>query len=296
MRKINLKGMGVAMITPFTENGSVDFLSLSRLIDLQLQSQTDYLVFLGTTAEIPTLTDEEQKEIIRFAVSKVKGQIPLVLGLGGNNTQSVVNKLKTEDFSEIDAILSVAPYYNRPSQEGIYQHYKHIVEASPLPIILYNVPGRTGISISAETTLRLANDFDNIIATKEASANFTQISNILQNKPIDFDVISGDDGVTLPLISIGAIGVISVIGNALPKEFGQLVHSALSGNYEKAKTIHNRLSNLFELICIDGNPAGIKSLLHSMNYIENVLRLPLVPARTSTQDSINKALHALNLQ
>jgi 4-hydroxy-tetrahydrodipicolinate synthase len=296
MRRINLKGMGVALITPFKANGDVDYMALSRLVDYQLQNGSDYLVVLGTTAETPTLTLNEQQAIIHLIVQKVNGQIPLVLGVGGNNTQAVVEKLKSDNFSGIDAILSVVPYYNKPSQEGIYQHYKHIAQATSLPIVLYNIPGRSGVNMTAETTLRLAREFDNIAAIKEASGNMTQIGDIIKNKPRDFQVISGDDGITFPLITFGAVGVISVIGNAFPKEFSRMVRLALSGDYTNALTIHHSFTELFELLFIDGNPAGVKSMLNMMGYIENELRLPLVPTRITTYEKIREVLRELNIK
>lgn len=296
MGYINLKGMGVALITPFKAKGDIDFPALSRLVDFQLQNDADYLVVLGTTAETPTLTSEEQKEITQLVISKAKGKIPIVLGVGGNNTRAVVERLETEDFSGIDAILSVVPYYNKPSQEGIYQHYKQIGEATPLPLVLYNVPGRTGVNMSAETTLRLANENRNIVGVKEASGNMTQIGSIIKNKPADFQVISGDDGITFPLITFGAIGVISVIGNAFPKEFSRMVRLALAGDYANALYIHHRFTELFELLCVDGNPAGVKSMLNMMGFIENELRLPLVPTRITTYEKIREILKELNIK
>ncbi|MDR3061237.1 MAG: 4-hydroxy-tetrahydrodipicolinate synthase [Dysgonamonadaceae bacterium] len=295
MAQINLKGMGVALITPFKEDESVDYTALSRLVDFQLQNGTDYLVVLGTTAETPTLTPEEQSKIIELVVSKVRGQIPVVLGAGGNNTRAVVEKLKNDDFTGIDAVLSVVPYYNKPSQEGIYQHYKAIAEATRLPVILYNVPGRTGVNMTAETTLRLARDFGNVAGVKEASGNITQMDDIIKNKPKNFDVISGDDGITFPLITLGAVGVISVIGNAFPKEFSRMVRLALAGDYGNALTIHHRFTELFELLFVDGNPAGVKSMLNMMGYIENKLRLPLIPTRITTYEKIREVLQQLNI-
>jgi 4-hydroxy-tetrahydrodipicolinate synthase len=259
MAQTNLKGMGVALITPFNEDESVDYTSLARLVDYQLQNGTDYLVVLGTTAETPTLTEEEKKKIIQLVIEKVNGRIPLVLEVGGNNTRALVAQLKQTRYEGIDAILSVAPYYNKPSQEGIYQHYKAIAEATSLPVILYNVPGRTGTNMTAETALRLARDFSGIVAIKEASGNITQMDDIIKNKPKNFDVISGDDGITFPLITLGAIGVISVIGNAFPKEFSRMVRLALEGDFAHALTIHHRYTDLFELLSVDGNPAGVKS-------------------------------------
>lgn len=284
------------MITPFNEDDSVDFTALSRLVDYQLQNGTDYLVALGTTAETPSLTKEEQKEIVRLIIDKVNGKIPVVMGVGGNNTKAVVDQLKHESFEGIDAILSVVPYYNKPSQEGIYQHYKAISEATSLPIILYNVPGRTGVNMTAETTLRIARDCHNVVAIKEASGNITQMDDIIKNKPKNFEVISGDDGITFPLITLGAVGVISVIGNAFPKEFSRMVRLALNGDYANALTIHHSFTELFELLFVDGNPAGVKSMLNMMGYINNKLRLPLVPTRITTYEKIRDILHQLNIK
>ena len=288
--------MGVALITPFKEDESVDYEALARLVDYQLQNGTDYLVVLGTTAETPTLTEEEKKNIINLVVTKVNGRIPIVLGVGGNCTRSVVEKLKNDNFDGIDAILSVVPYYNKPSQEGIYQHYKAIAEATALPIVLYNVPGRTGVNMTAETTLRIAREFKNVIAVKEASGNITQMDDIIKNKPANFNVISGDDGITFPLITLGAVGVISVIGNAFPREFSRMTRLALQGDFANALTIHHRFTELFDLLFVDGNPAGVKSMLNAMGMIENKLRLPLVPTRITTFEAIRKVLNELNIK
>lgn len=296
MADINLKGMGVALITPFKEDESVDYEALGRLVDYLLQNGADYLVVLGTTAETPTLTEEEKKKIIELVVTKVRHRIPIVLGVGGNCTKSVVDKLKNDNFEGIDAILSVVPYYNKPSQEGIYQHYKAIAQATELPVILYNVPGRTGVNMTAETTLRLAREFKNIIAVKEASGNITQMDDIIKNKPKDFNVISGDDGITFPLIILGAIGVISVIGNAFPREFSRMVRLALAGDYDSARTIHHRFTELFSLLFVDGNPAGVKSMLSMMGLVENRLRLPLVSTRIVTYEKIRNVLHELSIK
>ena len=284
--------MGVALITPFKEDESVDYEALARLVDYQLQNGTDYLVVLGTTAETPTLTEEEKKDIINLVVTKVNGRIPIVLGVGGNCTRSVVEKLKNDNFDGIDAILSVVPYYNKPSQEGIYQHYKAIAEATTLPIVLYNVPGRTGVNMTAETT----REFKNVIAVKEASGNITQMDDIIKNKPANFNVISGDDGITFPLITLGAVGVISVIGNAFPREFSRMVRLALAGDYDSARTIHHSFTELFSLLFIDGNPAGAKSMLNAMGFIENKLRLPLVPTRITTFEKIRDVLRQLSIK
>ncbi|WP_455497065.1 4-hydroxy-tetrahydrodipicolinate synthase [Coprobacter sp.] len=295
MTQINLKGMGVALITPFKDDESIDFDALSRLIEYQIQNGIDYLVVLGTTAETPTLTEEEKNEVLSFVVERVKDRVPVVLGLGGNNTRAIVDRLKTETFPGVDAILSVVPYYNKPSQEGIYQHYKAIASATKLPVILYNVPGRTGVNMTAETTLRLAREFENIVAIKEASGNITQMDDIIKNKPKDFMVISGDDGITFPLITLGAVGVISVIGNAFPREFSRMVRLALQGDYANALLIHHKFTELFELLFVDGNPAGVKSILSSMGYIRNQLRLPLVPTRITTYEKIRIVLQKLNI-
>jgi len=288
--------MGVALITPFKDDESVDYDALLRLVDYQLQNGTDYLVVLGTTAETPTLTEEEKKQIVDHVVSRVNGHIPIILGEGGNNTRAIVDKLKKNDYAGVDGILSVVPYYNKPSQEGIYQHYKAISEASSLPIIAYNVPGRTGVNMAADTILRIAADFPNIVAVKEASGNMTQMDEIIKRKPENFDVISGDDGVTFPLITLGAVGVISVIGNAFPREFSRMTRLALEGDYTSALTIHHSFNELFNLLFVDGNPAGVKCMLNMMGYIENKLRLPLVPTRITTYEQIRNVLIELNIK
>ncbi|MCD8263884.1 MAG: 4-hydroxy-tetrahydrodipicolinate synthase [Tannerellaceae bacterium] len=296
MADINLKGVGVALITPFREDDSVDYEALGRLVDFQVQNGTDYLVVLGTTGETPTLTEEEKKKIVSLIVTRVNGRIPIVLGVGGNCTRSIVEKLKNDNFTGIDAILSVVPYYNKPSQEGIYQHYKAVAQATKLPVVLYNVPGRTGVNMTAETTLRIAREFSNVVAIKEASGNITQMDDIIKNKPASFSVISGDDGIAFPLITLGAVGVISVIGNAFPREFSRMVRLALTGDYENACTIHHRFTELFELLFVDGNPAGVKSILHAMGFIENKLRLPLLPTRITTFEKIREVLRQLSIK
>ena len=294
MLNSKLVGMGVALITPFKEDETIDFEALKKLIEHQIQNGTDYLVVCGTTAETPTLTPDEKEQIRGFVAEVAAGRIPLVYGVGGNNTRDVVHKLQTIDLSAYDAILSVTPYYNKPSQEGLYQHYSAIAKSSPLPIILYNVPGRTGVNMSADTTLRLANEFPNICAVKEASGNFSQIDLIIKNKPTDFLVISGDDGITFPLITLGAVGVISVIGNAFPKEFSRMVRLALEGDYSNARQIHYRFTELIELLFVEGNPAGVKSMLALMGMIENKLRLPLVPNTIKTYEKIRRVLSELS--
>ena len=285
--------MGVALVTPFNEDESIDYDALASLVEFQIKNGTDYLVVCGTTAETPTLTQEEKVAVLKFVIQVNQGRVPIVYGIGGNNTNQLVDIIQNFDFTGIDAILSVTPYYNKPSQEGLYRHYAAIAAVSPLPIILYNVPGRTGVNMSANTTLRLANDFKNIQAIKEASGNFSQIDDIIKNKPTDFMVISGDDGITFPLITLGAVGVISVIGNAFPKEFSRMVRLALAGDYEKARIIHHRFTELIELLFVEGNPAGVKSMLAVMGMIKNVLRLPLVPNTIRTYEKIREVLKKL---
>ena len=293
MALIDLKGMGIALVTPFKADGSVDYEALVKLVEYQVQNGTDYLVVLGTTAETPTLTETEKAEIKRLVVTQVRRRVPVVLGVGGNCTRAVVDTLRQADLQDVDAILSVVPYYNKPSQEGIFRHYEAIAEATTRPVILYNVPGRTGTNMTAETTLRLARTFRNIVAVKEASGNIKQMNDIIKNKPADFHVISGDDGITYPLIALGAVGVISVIGNAFPREFSRMVRLALEGDYDNARVIHSRFMELFDLLFVDGNPAGVKSMLNMMGFIENRLRLPLVPTRLTTYEKIREILNRL---
>ncbi|EGJ71752.1 Dihydrodipicolinate synthase [Bacteroides coprosuis DSM 18011] len=296
MIQTKLRGMGVALITPFNEDESIDFPALARMVDFILQNNADFLCVLGTTAETPTLTDEEKEQVKKFVIERANGRVPILLGVGGNNTRAVVESLKNDDFTGVDAILSVVPYYNKPSQEGIYQHYKAIAESTNLPIVLYNVPGRTGVNMTAATTLRIARDFKNVVAVKEASGDITQMDEIIKNKPENFNVISGDDGITFPLITLGAVGVISVIGNAFPREFSRMTRLALQGDYEHALTIHHKFTELFKLLFVDGNPAGVKSILSVMGMIKNKLRLPLIPTRITTFEAIRKVLNELNIK
>ena len=289
------KGLGIALITPFCEDGSVDYKSLVRLMEYQLDNGADFFCILATTGETPCLTKDEKQKIKDLVVSTVKGRVPILMGCGGNNTAAVVEELKTGDFRGIDGVLSVCPYYNKPSQEGLYQHFKAIAAATSLPIVLYNVPGRTGVNLKAETTVRLARDCENIVAIKEASGSLEQVDEIIKNKPKDFAVISGDDALTFPMISCGAEGVISVIGNALPKEFSRMIRLEFKGEYEGARKIHHRFTELFSLLFVDGNPAGVKAMLHEMGFIENVLRLPLVPTRISTLQKMSEILKELKI-
>lgn len=292
-----LKGLGIALITPFTANDEVDYQALGNLIDYQVNNGVDYMVILGTTGETPTLSEEEKAEVTRFAIERIAGRVPVVLGVGGNNTAALVKRLKNDPLTGVDAILSVVPYYNKPSQEGIYQHYAALAEASPVPIIMYNVPGRTGVNMTPELTVRLAKDFpEKLIAIKEASGNLAQMETIIKDKPADFLVISGDDGLAFPLITLGGAGVISVIGNAFPREFGRMVRLTLAGDYDNARSIHHQFLDLFSLLFVDGNPAGVKSMLNAMGYIENKLRLPLVPTRITTYEKIRQVLDGLNIK
>ena len=289
------KGLGIALITPFNEDGSVDYPTLSKLVEYQLKNGADFLCILATTGETPCLTADEKKQIKDTIVSTVHGRVPILMGCGGNNTAAIVEELKTGDFSGIDGVLSICPYYNKPSQEGLYQHFKAISAATKLPIVLYNVPGRTGVNMTAATTVRLARDCKNIVAIKEASGNLEQVDEIIKNKPKDFAVISGDDALTFPMISCGAEGVISVIGNALPKEFSRMIRLEFKGEYEGARKIHHRFTELFSLLFVDGNPAGVKAMLHEMGFIENILRLPLVPTRISTLQKMSEILKELKI-
>ena len=280
------KGLGVALVTPFCEDGSVDYDALVNIIEYQIINGADFFCILATTGETPTLTTEEKSKIKSLIIKTVNGRVPLLIGCGGNNTAAVCSELRQSDFTGIDGVLSVCPYYNKPTQEGLYQHFKAIAEASPLPVVLYNVPGRTGVNLSAGTTCRLASACEKIVAIKEASGNINQIYEILNNKPEDFDVISGDDSLTLDMMKHGAVGIISVIGNGLTGKFSSLVHLAQSGDYRKAEEIDRELSDLYRLLFVDGNPAGIKVLMNKIGLLKNVLRLPLVPASQSTSEKI----------
>lgn len=290
MKQNIFKGLGIALVTPFASDGSVDYDVLKNLLDYQLKNGADFFCILATTGETPTLTKDEKQKIKELVVEKVGDKVPILIGCGGNNTADVVNELQTTDFSGIDGILSVCPYYNKPSQEGLYQHFKAIAGATNMPVVLYNVPGRTGVNLKAETTVRLARDCENIVAIKEASGSLEQVDEIIKNKPDGFDVISGDDALTFPMIACGAAGVISVIGNALPKEFSRMIRLEMKGEIESARKIHHKFTDLFNLLFVDGNPAGVKAMLHEMGMIENVLRLPLVPTRLTTMQKISDCL------
>ena len=290
------KGLGIALITPFKSDGSVDYEALERLVNYQIKQGADFFCILATTGETPCLTQDEKIKIKNLVVKIVNGRLPILMGCGGNNTAVVVDEIRQSDWSGIDGILSVCPFYNKPSQDGLYQHFKAIAQVSPLPVVLYNVPGRTGINLKAQTTIRLANDCKNIVAIKEASGSLEQVDEIIKGKPSHFDVISGDDALTFPMIACGAVGVISVIGNALPKEFSRMIRFEFRGEYEPARKIHHRFTELYSLLFVDGNPAGVKALLSEMGMIENNLRLPLVPTRITTKQKMAEILKNMNVE
>jgi 4-hydroxy-tetrahydrodipicolinate synthase len=281
-------GTGVALVTPFKIDKSVDFEALVKLVEFNIDNGTDYLVINGTTGESATITNEEKLAIIDVIVKTNNGRLPLVLGVGGNNTANVVNELKTRDFSNIDAILSVAPYYSKPTQEGFYQHFKAIAEASPVDVILYNVPGRTAKNMSVETTLRLANDFKNVVAVKEAGNNTQQYLELIKNKPADFLIISGDDDLALAITLAGGSGVISVIGQAFPEAFSKMIQLGLEGKNKEAYQIHFQLMDVVNYIFEENNPAGIKTVLQALNITSNEVRLPLVKTSSELQSKIAK--------
>lgn len=284
------RGLGVALVTPFRANGAIDHAALAKVIEHQITGGIDYLVVMGTTGESATISTEEKKQLLAQVIEVVHNRIPIVFGIGGNNTAEVVEQLQAFDMDGVDAILSVSPYYNKPTQEGIYQHYKALAQVSLRPIILYNVPGRTMSNIAAETTLRLARDFKNIIAIKEASGNLDQVGLILKHRPEDFLVISGDDALTLPILALGGDGVISVVGNGLPEEFTRLVHAALKGDFQTAQKEHLNLIELITLLFVEGNPGGIKEVLKALGLCDVHMRLPLVPVSEGTAKKIYQAL------
>ncbi len=287
-------GTGVAIITPFNEDGSVDHNALSNLVDYNIDNGTNYIVISGTTGESVTITKQEKRDIMDTIITATNKRVPLVLGIGGNNTKAIIEEIKTTDLSEIDALLSVSPYYSKPTQEGIYQHFKAISEVSPIDIILYNVPGRTSSNMLPETTLRLANDFDNIIAVKEAGNNVHQYLKLLRDKPDDFLVISGDDDLVLGVVLAGGAGVISVLGQALPKQFTKMINLGLEGKAKEAYQIHFDLMDITSLIFSENNPAGIKATLEALNLSRSDVRLPLVQASDELKHKIRLALEKLN--
>ena len=287
------RGTGVAIVTPFTKSNAIDFLSFEKLLNHVINNGVDYIVLLGTTGESATISKLEKKTFIEFAVERIDHRVPLVLGIGGNNTSEVVLTIHGTPFKDVDGILSVCPYYNKPTQEGIYQHFKTVAEASPVPVILYTVPSRTCSNISGQTTLRLAYDFKNIVGIKEASGNLEQIFTVLKNKPEGFLVISGDDLMTLPLLAAGADGVISVVSNAYPKKFSDMVRAGLGGDFDKARSLHFELLELMTALFLDGSPGGIKAALGMMDLCEEILRLPLVPVNKEVHKSIRKLMEQI---
>ncbi len=287
------QGTGVAIITPFNKEKQVDYQALEKLLEHIINGGVDFIVSMGTTSEAATLTEEEKEQVLSKVLRVVDNRKPVVLGIGGNNTQKVVETLKNTNFDQISGILSVAPYYNKPNQRGLYEHFSLIAKYSPRPVILYNVPGRTSSNISAETTLKLAHEFDHIVAVKEASGNFTQIMEIVKNKPDGFKVLSGDDALTLPLISIGVEGVISVVANAFPDRFSTMVRQALQGNFSKAKSIHYELIDIINQLFADGNPAGVKKALSLLNITEEYLRLPLVEVNQDVAEKLSRLIRQL---
>lgn len=273
----DFRGTGVAIVTPFTANGSIDWEALQRLVNFLSEGKVEYLVVMGTTGENVTITKEEKQEIFSFVARHNLAGLPLVAGIGGNNTAEVLEGLRKTDLTGYSAILSVSPYYNKPNQEGIFHHYRMISEHSNLPVIMYNVPGRTGMNVTAETTLRIARECRNVIATKEASGNFDQIMQIIKNKPAGFEVISGDDGITLPMIALGSIGVISVVANAYPAKFSEMVRLALAENYPAARELHYRFIDIINTLFEEGSPSGVKAYLSEMGICGNHFRMPVYP-------------------
>lgn len=281
----------MALVTPFHKQGNVDFTSYEKLIEHVINGGVDYLVCMGTTSEYPTLNNQEILACLEFAIEVTANRVPIVLGMGGNDTRTLVDHIKKTDFSNVSAILSVTPYYNKPSQKGLYAHYKAVAEASPVPVVLYNVPGRTGVNITAETCLQLANDFPNIIGIKEASGNIMQCMDILANKPQNFTVVSGEDALVMPLMSLGMQGVISVTANALPQQMSEMVNFCLKSNYKKAKLIHEELLPFSKAIFEEGNPVGIKAALEILGVCQNNVRLPLVKSTKQLYSKIQSIVN-----
>jgi 4-hydroxy-tetrahydrodipicolinate synthase len=288
--KDTLRGTGVAIVTPFENNGDVDFDALHKMIDFVINGKVEYIVTLGTTGEAPTLQAPEKKDIIKYTYEVVKKRVPVVVGIGGNNTAELIHELETFPLDDATAVLSTSPYYNKPSQEGLFQHYNTLAASSPKPILLYNVPGRTSKNIEAATTIRLANEVENIAGIKEASGDMAQCMKILRDAPKNFLVVSGDDALALPQLACGMQGVISVAANAFPKEFSDMVRSGLNSDFKKAKSINDKLIKAYELMFAENNPAGVKSFLTEMGLIKNNLRLPLIPLSKKLADGVKEYL------
>ncbi len=284
------QGTGVALVTPFNKNGAIDFKGLANVIELNIANGTEYLVSLGTTGESVVLSKDEKKEVLKFTVAQAAGRVPVVAGFGGNNTAEIVKDLEAQDFTGIDAVLSVSPYYNKPTQNGIIEHYKVVAKASPKPIILYNVPGRTGSNMLASTTIKIANEVPNVLGIKEAAGDFAQAMQLAKNCPKDFLLISGDDNITLGLIAYGFDGVISVVGQAFPKIFSEMVRTCLRGDFAAARTLHYKLNDITDMLFAEGNPGGIKYALEVLGVCESNLRLPLVPISNTLQERLKKAI------
>jgi len=288
-----LKGTGVAIITPFKNDMSIDFAAFGKVVNHVINGGVNYIVVMGTTGESATLTRDEKKAVICYILEAIDGRVPLVVGIGGNNTQEIINQVRSMDFAGVDAILSVSPYYNKPSQRGIFQHFKAIATCSPVPVIVYNVPGRTGSNISAETCLQLAHECENIAGVKEASGNFEQIMKIIMGKPESFMVISGDDMNTLPVIAAGGSGVISVLANAFPADWSEMVNQSLKSNFKAAREIQFKYLEMLELLFTDGSPGGVKAMMNILNLCQNTLRLPLVPVSRTIYTRIQKAIEEI---
>lgn len=294
MTRKRLTGMGVALVTPFTEAGEVDYVALDRLVQSQLDEGTDFLCVLGTTAETPTLTAEEKRNVRKCVIDKVAGRLPILLGVGGNCTQSLINELLSDDFTGVDAILSVTPFYNKPSQEGLYRHYRALAAATQLPIYMYNVPGRTGVNLLPDTVVRLATECPNIVGVKEASGSLAQIKEIIDRTPEGFDVLSGDDGLVFDIIKLGGVGAVTVFGNAYPGAFAQMTHLAMEGNFDEAARLNEAFGEVCSLLFADGNPAGVKVLMSHQGKMGNNLRLPLAPARKDVDEAMLVAMKKLD--
>ena len=288
------RGTGVAIVTPFKNDSSIDFAALGRVVNHVIKGGVNYIVAMGTTGESVTLTKDEKKALISYVIETIDNRVPLIAGIGGNNTQEVINCIRHTNLTGVDGILSVAPYYNKPNQRGLFQHFKAIATCSPIPVVIYNVPGRTGCNVSSDTCLELAHECENIVAVKEASGDISQIMKIVKGKPENFNVISGDDMITIPVIAAGGSGVISVLANAFPAQCSELVSHSLKNNFKSAREIQFRFLEIIELLFIDGNPAGVKAMLSLMSVCQNSLRLPLIPVSRTVYTRIQKAVEEVN--